>query len=83
MTGTEHFFQGENNSFANELFFEEGLTVYEMYNALVEADKAAPQLGLGESIKHIQSHYPAQISNNVSYLAIQETNTVERRQLEA
>lgn len=57
MTGTEHFFQGENNSFANELFFEEGLTVYEMYNALVEADKAAPELGLGETVKLIQSNY--------------------------
>jgi len=59
LTGTEHFFQGENNSFANELFFEEGLTVYEMYNALIAADKAAPELGLGESVKHIKSNYAA------------------------
>ena len=54
-----------------------------MYNALVAADKAAPELGLSESVKFIEANYAEQLTYNNSYLQIQESNTVERRQLEA
>lgn len=57
LTGSEHYYQSTVNSFANELFFEDGLNLYEMYNALVAADKAAPQLGLSDSVNHVQERY--------------------------
>jgi len=51
MTGYEHYYQSSVNDFTSELFFEDRINFYEMYNALIAADKAAPELGLSESLK--------------------------------
>ena len=83
MTGYEHYYQSSVNDFTSELFFEDRINFYEMYNALIAADKAAPQLGLSESLKLLQQNYSDQVAYNNTYLEIQQSNTIERRQLEA
>ena len=81
LSGTEHYNQADVNAFTNELFFEDKINMYEMYNSLLAADKAAPQLALGETIQHVQQKYASLLSHNDTFNALKEQSFVEREQL--
>lgn len=77
-SGAEHFGQRDVNSFGNQLFFKgksifssydhnvclDNLNVFEMFNALDSANKAQPQLGLGETVAHVSDKYSSILFEN-------------------
>ena len=73
-TGGEHFFQNELTPFANQLFFQDKVNLFELYNALLQAEKQAPQLGLGETVKALEAQYGDALRNNKAFLEIDSTH---------
>eukprot|EP00350_Pseudokeronopsis_sp_OXSARD2_P013936 CAMPEP_0170540528 /NCGR_PEP_ID=MMETSP0211-20121228/518_1 /TAXON_ID=311385 /ORGANISM="Pseudokeronopsis sp., Strain OXSARD2" /LENGTH=242 /DNA_ID=CAMNT_0010842971 /DNA_START=106 /DNA_END=831 /DNA_ORIENTATION=- len=69
--GNEHFFEGEVNSFAHELFFQDKLSLYELYNGLVAANSQS-NLDLGESLKLVEQRYKEHLQNNAEFQQIEE-----------
>lgn len=74
-TGCEHFFESELNDFANQLFFQEHMNLFEVYNGLRRAHGLNKELGLEEAIKHLETQYGDTIlrKNNL-FLEIEATH---------
>ena len=67
MAGTEHLFEGEVNAFSNKLFYKDQLNVFELYNGLLRAHAQNKELGLEQSIKHIESKHAEELKENEQY----------------
>ena len=46
------------------------LNLYELYNGVKSAHEAKPELGLGETVKHLESTYEHLLSENAKYLEV-------------
>ncbi|TNV72034.1 hypothetical protein FGO68_gene10068 [Halteria grandinella] len=69
--GNEHFFEGELNEFADQLFFQDHLNLFEAYNGFKKAAALNPKLGLEEVVKAFESKYGDVIlRRNDAYLEI-------------
>jgi hypothetical protein len=44
--------------------------LYELYNGVKSAHEAKPELGLGETVKHLESTYEHLLSENAKYLEV-------------
>ena len=52
--------------------------MFEAYNGLKIAHAAAPQLNLGETIKHFDTRYAMDLDNNSMYLSLNEIATAKQ-----
>ena len=49
------------------------MNLFELYNGVLRANNAAPNLGLGETVKHLESRYSEILRNNQNYLHVENT----------
>ena len=67
MAGNEHLMESKMASFERELFFQDKLNVFEMYNGVKKAAQI-PELGMGKTLEYLEKTYPILVENNQKYL---------------
>lgn len=71
---SEHFFQSELSEFADQLFFQDHLNLFEAYNGFRKAHELNPRLGLDEVVKAFESRNgDILLKRNDTYLEITAT----------
>lgn len=55
--GNEHFFESELSEFADQLFFQDHINLFEAYNGFRKAARLNPSLGLEEVVKSLEHNY--------------------------
>jgi len=71
-SGTEHLLQGHNDEFTNDLFYQDKLNLFELYNSVVAVDGAAPHLQLGPTIDSLRTRYESVLAENENYLSLSQ-----------
>lgn len=56
-SNSEHLFQSELSEFADQLFFQDHMNLFEVYNGLKKANSLNRSLGLEDAIKHLEQRY--------------------------
>lgn len=77
LNGTEHLFESEVNSFANNTFFQDDIILFELHNGLVSAHKANPALGLEKSIRTVEERYREALKESAKFHAVEHTYLAE------
>jgi len=73
MDGSEHLMQSDINRLGQDLFYQDKLNLFEMFNGLKIANKAAPSLNLGAAISWMGQRYAMDLDNNDQYLNLSAT----------
>ena len=80
MNGKEHFFERKLTKFADKLFFQDKLNLFELYHGLLTAHQKNKDLNLEQVIKNVELKYPDVVANYQQYLEIDRT--VAEKQVE-